>query len=129
MATHSSILARRIPRAEELSGLQSVGSQRVGHNCVTKRSTAQSLKIHFRKQEFAIYLKAYMVSLFFLCSGIYAPENILLLSSAIPLGFLTGVTWLSCTMPQPRGQFCLTISLLFLPFATYILNQIVTISA
>ena len=39
MATHSSILARRIPRAEELSGLQSMGSQRVGHNCVTKHST------------------------------------------------------------------------------------------
>ena len=92
-------------------------------------STAQSLKIHFRKQGFPIYLKAYMLSLFFLSSGIYATKNILFLSSAIPLGFLTGVTWLSCTMPQPRGQFCLTISLWFLPFATYIFNQIVIISA
>ena len=109
MATHSSILARRIPRAEELSGLQSMGSQRVGHNCVTKHSTV--FKIHFRKQGFPIYLKAYMLSLFFLSSGIYATKNILFLSSAIPLGFLPGVTRLSCTMPQPRGQFCLTISL------------------
>ena len=32
MATHSSILAWRIPRTEEPNGLQSVGSQRVGHN-------------------------------------------------------------------------------------------------
>ena len=32
MATHSSILARRIPRTEEPGGLRSVGSQRVRHN-------------------------------------------------------------------------------------------------
>ena len=32
MATHSSILAWRIPWTEELGRLQSVGSQRVGHN-------------------------------------------------------------------------------------------------
>ena len=31
MATHSSILAWRIPWTEEPGGLQSVGSQRVGH--------------------------------------------------------------------------------------------------
>jgi len=32
MATHSSILAWRIPWAEEACGLQSMGSQRVGHD-------------------------------------------------------------------------------------------------
>ena len=32
MATHSSILAWRIPWTEEPSRLQSIGSQRVGHN-------------------------------------------------------------------------------------------------
>ena len=32
MATHSSILAWRIPRTEELGGLQPMGSQTVGHN-------------------------------------------------------------------------------------------------
>ena len=31
MATHSSILAWKIPWIEELDGLQSMGSQRVGH--------------------------------------------------------------------------------------------------
>ena len=32
MATHSSILAWRIPRMEEPGRLQSMGSQRVGHD-------------------------------------------------------------------------------------------------
>ena len=32
MATHSSILAWRIPWVEEPGGLQSMGSQRVGHH-------------------------------------------------------------------------------------------------
>ena len=32
MATHTSILAWRIPWTEELGGLRSMGSQRVGHN-------------------------------------------------------------------------------------------------
>ena len=33
MATHSCILAGRIPRTEEPGGLQSMESQRVGHDC------------------------------------------------------------------------------------------------
>ena len=32
MANHSSILAKRIPGTEEPGGLQSIGSQRVGHD-------------------------------------------------------------------------------------------------
>ena len=32
MATHSSILVWRVPWTEEPGGLQSMGSQRVGHN-------------------------------------------------------------------------------------------------
>ena len=32
MATHSSILAWRIPKTEEPGGLQSMGLQRVGHD-------------------------------------------------------------------------------------------------
>ena len=35
MTTRSSILAWRIPWTEEPGGLQSMGSQRVGHNQVT----------------------------------------------------------------------------------------------
>ena len=41
MVTHSSILAWRIPLTEEPGGLQSMGLQRVGHDGVTKYSTAQ----------------------------------------------------------------------------------------
>ena len=37
MATHSSILAWRIPRTEEPGRLQSVGSQRVRHDIATKQ--------------------------------------------------------------------------------------------
>ena len=39
MATHSSILAWRIPTDRGVCGLQSTGSQRAGHNGVTKYST------------------------------------------------------------------------------------------
>ena len=35
MTTHSSILAWKIPWTEETGGLQTKGSQRVGHDCVT----------------------------------------------------------------------------------------------
>ena len=37
MATHSSILAWEIPWTEEPGGLQSMGSQRIRHNLVTKQ--------------------------------------------------------------------------------------------
>ena len=42
MATHSSTLAWKIPWTEEPGGLQSMGSQRVGHDWAT------SLSFHFR---------------------------------------------------------------------------------
>ena len=38
MATHSSILACKIPWAEEPGGLQSTVSQRVGHDLATKQT-------------------------------------------------------------------------------------------
>ena len=38
MATHSSTLAWKIPRTEEPGRLQSMGSQRVGHDWVTSLS-------------------------------------------------------------------------------------------
>ena len=40
MATHSSILAWEIPWTEEPGGLQSMGMQRVGHNCSNLARTA-----------------------------------------------------------------------------------------
>ena len=41
MATHSRTLAWRIPWTEEPGGLQSTGSQRVGHDLATKRGQGQ----------------------------------------------------------------------------------------
>ena len=37
MATHSGVLAWKIPWTEEPGQLQSMGSQRVGHNLATKK--------------------------------------------------------------------------------------------
>ena len=42
MATCSSILAWRISRKEDRGGLQSMGSQRVGHNSATNTYTYQT---------------------------------------------------------------------------------------
>ena len=41
MATHSSILAWRVPWTEEPGRLQSMGSQRVGHNEATNTHTQE----------------------------------------------------------------------------------------
>ena len=45
MATHSSILAWEIPWTEEPGGLKSMGSQKSGHNLVTKQQ--QTLSLHY----------------------------------------------------------------------------------
>ena len=45
MATHSSILAWKIPWTEEPGRLQSMGSQRVGHNWATSLSLLDSMEI------------------------------------------------------------------------------------
>ena len=59
MTTHSSILAWRIPWTEEPGGLQSTGSQRVGHDLATEQqgplSRASNSRIHV---EFLRYLKS-----------------------------------------------------------------------
>ena len=43
MATHSSILAWRIPWTQEPGRLESMGSQRIGHNFATKQCKNQPL--------------------------------------------------------------------------------------
>ena len=45
MATHSSILAWRIPWTEEPGGLLSVGSQRVGQDSAT--NTSSTMKVRY----------------------------------------------------------------------------------
>ena len=46
MATHSSILAWKTPWTEESGGLQSLGSQRVGHDLATKTKCGIMGNIH-----------------------------------------------------------------------------------
>ena len=46
MATHSSILAWRIPWTEEPGGLQSMGLQRVRHDLVTKQQHQQRRELN-----------------------------------------------------------------------------------
>ena len=45
MTTHSSILAWKTPWTEEPDGLQSIGSQRAGHELATKHTRDH----HFKK--------------------------------------------------------------------------------
>ena len=48
MATHSSVLAWRIPGTGEPGGLQSVGSHRVGHDC-SDLAAAAAFHVHGNK--------------------------------------------------------------------------------
>ena len=42
ITTHSSTLAWRIPWTEEPGGLQSIGSQRVGHNLASEHTASKN---------------------------------------------------------------------------------------
>ena len=61
MATHSNILAWRIPCTEEPGGLQSMGSQRVGHDWVTNTFTFLGDFYIFRPQ---VLCQAYVLWMF-----------------------------------------------------------------
>ena len=45
MATHSSVLAWEVLWTEEPGGLQSMGSQRVGHDWVTNTQTPEIIQV------------------------------------------------------------------------------------
>ena len=47
-AAHVSIFAWRTPWTEEPGGLQSMGSQRVRHDCVTNTHTRRMLDVHIQ---------------------------------------------------------------------------------
>ena len=57
MATHSSMLAWKIPWTEELGRLQSVGSQRVGHNLVTEDAILKRDQQHYDRENSKMILK------------------------------------------------------------------------
>ena len=63
MATHSSSLAWRIPWREEPGGLQSIGSQRVGHGWRDLARRIQQRECHLRK---IIGMLSHLLSYYFL---------------------------------------------------------------
>ena len=86
MATHSSILAWRVPWTEEPGRLQSMGSQRVGHDLAT--NTTQP------KQNLTIFQLCLSLSSFPKAS--VAPDSLKFLGR--PLGFI--YCWLSTQFSQ-----------------------------
>ena len=66
MATHSSILAWRIPWTEEPGGLQSMGSQRAGHDSVTNTKSLIMLREHRGIGYFRVFLVEHKVYHIFL---------------------------------------------------------------
>ena len=65
MATHSSILAWEIPWTEEPGGLQSRGSQRVGHDLVTNHHHHQSfIMFYVRRENLQLCLRCFRMSVF-----------------------------------------------------------------
>ena len=59
MATHSSILAWRIPWAEEPGGLQSMGLQRVRHDWATKHIAEKPTLTRMRHPESTVYIRVH----------------------------------------------------------------------
>ena len=92
MATHSTLLAWRIPWTEEPGGLQSTRSQRVGHAWATKQ-IAQIWGMPF---QFVIYLSTFCI--FF---GLFLPQErsaVFLMTSNSGVTLNTGISTLKlCT--------------------------------
>ena len=92
MAPHSSILARRIPWTEEPGGLQSTGSQRVGHDWATSltHSLIQSKGSLWRLKELV------QIKLYNLCAWkIISPKlsNVVLEVSILHRSLINSSLW------------------------------------
>ena len=77
MTTYSSILAWRIPWTAEPGGLQSMGSQRVGHDGVTNTitSTFQYRSLHcVEKSSLCSIVGSWQLSVLCLVGDIYQPQ-------------------------------------------------------
>ena len=60
MATHFSILAWEIPWTEEPGGLQSMGSQRVGHDLATKLPPPIAQKQRMKRKNHYVIISIYV---------------------------------------------------------------------
>ena len=85
MATHSSILAWRIPGTEEAVGLPSVGSHRVGHNscdlAAAAAAAAAGVTYKWTHRTFALLCLAYLM----LCSVFKVHPRYSMCQNLIPL--------------------------------------------
>ena len=92
MAAHSSILAWRIPWTEEPSGLQSIRSQKVGHN----RTWLKWLSTHTKQQDQPGTISLHLCSLpsknplSWSCTNFFSPDCIVWL-----LMTTSNLTWFS----------------------------------
>ena len=73
-ATHSSVLAWRLPRTEEPGGLQSMGLQKVGHNCSDSacthaRTTSERRALHDVQQQTALIRAVFLTQKSALCGS------------------------------------------------------------
>ena len=77
MATHSSILAWRIPWTEEPGRLQSTGSQRIGHDWMTFTAPLENdLEISYKTNIHLLYVHKISLLCFYLSEiKTYAPTN------------------------------------------------------
>ena len=103
MATHSSMLAWRIPWTEELGRLQSTGSQRVGHDWVTSLSLYYffSLWLSFFKNFYFYFILLYNAVLVLPYIDVNQPRVYMSSQSCTPLPspyHLSGSS--PCTSPK-----------------------------
>ena len=107
MATHSSTIAWRIPWMEEPDGLQSMGSQRVGHD----RTTSLSFFFYIRHVSWApgeahacllhLGLRTPMIEKTVVTKNTFAAKN---LFSLFLLGLGTVIRHASCGITQGREE-------------------------
>ena len=108
IASHSSVLAWRIPWTEEPGGLQFMGSQRVRHNWATSMFTLLHHWVWYRKKS-RLGVQSpelgFFLSLHFLPSSLFHPS---FLSVLLPSSFTSihpSISFLSPSFPPPLLSF------------------------
>ena len=82
MVTHSSILAWRIPWAEEPGGLQSTGSQRVGHHLATERVHTRATQRVYPQGQPGITLRVWILHFQNSCVSASTPSVLIISQEA-----------------------------------------------
>jgi len=111
MATHSSVLAWRIPGTAEPGGLQSMGSHRVGHDwCnLAAAAAAEDFSALGKALEFAWHYDFFFLTEeIVLWRGSRRPDKQLNATPFVSLRWTltTGITWLVNDLPRGLGNSC-----------------------